>query len=1086
MPSKPVLDSQEFTSHTNKPKQNQPRLAKYMLPASDGVYPRPELFALLERHILSSRGIWISAPAGAGKTSLVASFLSRRETALLWYRLDEADSDSDLATFFHHLREAVVTGTGQDPGRLLPTLTVEYQAAGVPVFARNFFRSMYALLPTPCAIVLDNYQALSPDSQLHQLLAIAMEEAPEDITFFILSREMPLKEYARLRANQALAVVNGESLTLSKKETAGIAALYHGGPIDEGLVEQLHQHTHGWAAGLILMLQAGETPLETPDNSMAPEAIFNYFASQVLEQISPQLQQFLLQTAVLPSVEPALAQALTGDSGAEEHLAELQRRNFFVTLHSGTGRHYVYHPLFRDFLLHHGRKVLGDAKLQALRYRAGILLDASGESDAAIDLLLEARHWDEVEQVLQYAAPEMLQQGRNLRLIRWLGRVPASEMARRPWFAYWLGMARIPYDIPEGRDHLKQGYTCFREQEEPRGAYLSLAAILESYFFQWDDFASVPDWMEALEQLQQVYPLSDYPQLEARVMTGVLAGLCFAYPHDPRLKPVANRLYELIQQAPLQSETLHMAILLSMYYCWMGEHDREAEIVRNTSQFISQEGAAPLARLHARVNNGVYSWLVGDTEEAIYQAQVGLDEAQKSGIHIMDSMLAGQGTYAAVMSRQLDKAEQFARQNRRVLQPSRRLDITHFDYQAAYVAALKGNLDEALSYSHATVESSRSLSCYTAVTLAEIQYAQILGLMGRIHEARKVLESPDEYARRTGSSLFGSQVAITRAGLMWIAGDVEQLLAYLPKALAVARENRQIGPHLLLHDFITPLCQLALIHRIEVDFVSQLIHCGNLIPVATLPVPENWPYPVKIRALGAFHVWRDGEQLGLGTRSQNKPLELLKALIAMGAEDVPGARLADALWPDAEGDSASQNLRTTLHRLRKLLGLDILQVRDGLVSLDHNRCYLDVRVLQTELSRAETDDEFKPDQVRHLLALYPDSLLADCELPAAIEAREALRLRYLRTLAHLARRLRETGQSDLAIACYEKGLEVDPLAEHFYQDLMRCYLQLGRPAEGLAIYARCEQILDAELGVAPSAETRALRQELVNAGHETG
>ena len=1081
MPTKHVPGSRAPSTGKNNLNQGSPRLAKYTPPASDGVYARPDLFALLERLESRSKGVWISAPAGSGKTTLAASYLAQRETALLWYRLDEGDSDP--ASFFHHLREAVAASIA-DASETLPTLTAEYLAA-VPVFARNFFRSMYALLPTPCAIVLDNHQEVSRESALHKLLTIAMEEAPEEVSFFILSREAPSTEYARMQANQTLAVLNSDSLTLSQEETAGIAALYRGSPVDESIVAQLHQRTRGWAAGLILMLQSGETVLEAPGNELTPEAIFDYFATQVLERVPPVLQQFLLQTAVLPAVEPELASELTGDPAAENHLAELQHRNFFVTLHPGTGRHYVFHPLFRDFLLRHGSKVLGEAGLRDLRCRAGVLLDKCGESDAAMDLLLEAGYWEEAEQVLQRTAPAMLQQGRYQRLIRWIERLPANEMAHRPWFHYWLGMARIPYNIPEGRDCLEQAYARFRQQKEPGGAYLSLAAILESYFFQWDDFAPVPGWMEEMEQLQQEFPLSRFPELEPRVMSGILAGLCFAYPDDHRLPPVAARLYELVQAAPLQPETLPMAVLLSMYYCWMGAHDRETEIVRNTSQFISSKKAAPLARLHARVSHAVYSWLVGDADEAIHQARAGLEEARESGVHLQDSMLAGQGIYAAVMSRQLDKAEAFAEQNQRVLHPDRRLDTAHFYYQSAYIAALRGDLDEALGYSHSTLEKTRSLSCGTAITLAEIQYAQLLGLRGRIEEAQVVLESPAEYARRTGSSLFGSQVAITRAGLMWLAGDMESLLACLPEALAVARENRQIGPHVLLHDFITPLCQLALAHEMEVDLVGRLIRCGNLMPVDMLPVPENWPFPVKIQAMGPFQVWHEGKRLDMGAKAQNKPLDLLKALIALGSEEVSTIRLAEALWPDADGDLAAQNLKTTLHRLRKLIGPESVTMHDGRASLNRRRCGLDLWRLEAELARTEAAATPEPELAHRLLELYQAPLLSDCELPIAIDIRERLRMRYLRILEGLAIRLLAAGDTDTAIACYEKGLEIEPLAEGYYQGLMRCYLELGRLAEGLAIYARCEETLARELRIAPSAETRALRQTLAAASPPT-
>ncbi|HHJ11869.1 MAG TPA: hypothetical protein ENK00_01710, partial [Chromatiales bacterium] len=446
-------------------------LAKFSMPQIELVYPRKSLLHALDQLMARSTGVWVTGVAGSGKTTLAASYLARGQRRALWYSLDRGDSDP--ATFFHYLREAVAGIVGES-AQSLPPLTAEYLAAPSG-FARNFFRQMYMLQPGDCTIVLDNYQELDADSPMHGLLAIAMEEAPAGIAFLVLSREAPPAAFARLQANQVLAVFGNERLALTREETAELVALYCGHPPDADALERLYQRTRGWAAGVVLMLQSNEAERQEDAPGPTPAAVFDYFATQVLAEAPSALQEFLLQTAVLPTVQPELAASLTGDTSAASYLAELRRRNLFVMLHPGKGHPYVYHPLFRDFLLRQAASTLGREKLQALRQRAGTLLAEAGETEAAIELFLEADEPIEAGLLIERVAPEMLAAGRYQPLTDWIGRLPPQASTKRPWLRYWLGMARLPFDIPEARAHLEKAYSAFRASANTQGAYLSLA-----------------------------------------------------------------------------------------------------------------------------------------------------------------------------------------------------------------------------------------------------------------------------------------------------------------------------------------------------------------------------------------------------------------------------------------------------------------------------------------------------------------------------------------------------------------------------------------------------------------------------------
>ena len=145
-------------------------LAKTTRPSLANTIARSRLFCLLDR---SRKGpiTWVWAPPGAGKTSLIANYLAARSLSNLWYQVDIGDAD--IASFFYYLGQAVARRR-----RPLPLLTPEYRQ-GLAIFTRLFFRELYSPLRTPFVLVFDNYQEVSVDSPLHEVMCEALAEIPE-------------------------------------------------------------------------------------------------------------------------------------------------------------------------------------------------------------------------------------------------------------------------------------------------------------------------------------------------------------------------------------------------------------------------------------------------------------------------------------------------------------------------------------------------------------------------------------------------------------------------------------------------------------------------------------------------------------------------------------------------------------------------------------------------------------------------------------------------------------------------------------------------------------------------------------------
>jgi two-component SAPR family response regulator len=251
---------------------------------------------------------------------------------------------------------------------------------------------------------------------------------------------------------------------------------------------------------------------------------------------------------------------------------------------------------------------------------------------------------------------------------------------------------------------------------------------------------------------------------------------------------------------------------------------------------------------------------------------------------------------------------------------------------------------------------------------------------------------------------------------------------------------------------------------------------------------ETWPHPVKLYTLGRFELLLNDEPVASSGRVQQKPLELLKAVIAMGGRDVSEAHLTDALWPESDGDAAKNSFDTTLHRLRKLIGNDKTVVfRDGLLGLDPRYCWVDVWAFEQTLCRIEKDEgqgtgakgEGERVVVTRLaekaVALYKGHFLpSDARSSWSPSIRERLKSKFLSLIVRLGRQSMENGDCERAMEWFRKGLEIEDHAEEFYQNLMLCQQRLGQEAEVVKTFYRCRAILHKSLGLEPSTKTREI------------
>jgi DNA-binding SARP family transcriptional activator len=278
----------------------------------------------------------------------------------------------------------------------------------------------------------------------------------------------------------------------------------------------------------------------------------------------------------------------------------------------------------------------------------------------------------------------------------------------------------------------------------------------------------------------------------------------------------------------------------------------------------------------------------------------------------------------------------------------------------------------------------------------------------------------------------------------------------------------------------------AIEEKIETEYVQSLIRSWRVRPPA--PVAADWPWPFRIHVLGGFKVFRDSLPLRFNRKAPARLLEFLKLVASRGGASVSAAYIKHSLWPDGDGDAADGAFTNALHRLRKLLDDDeAILLSDGQVSINDCICQLDLWEFESlcsevaELARSGGPSiEQLTTYVDKLLGLYSGHVLGS-EAPSwAAEGREKARSAFERSVAVLGSTLENLGEWQTAATLYQRGIEVDGLAEQFYRRLMVCQKALDNRAQATETYRRLRDMLSIVLGLKPSPETRAVFESLTS------
>jgi LuxR family transcriptional regulator, maltose regulon positive regulatory protein len=366
--------------------------------------------------------VLVSAPAGSGKSTLVAGWATDHAGVVAWLQLEE--SDADPARFWVSVT-AAIGRTNPEIADHLEQLVAGSLGAGqviVPALVNEV-----ASLTDRLVVVLDDYHLID-DTDVHRGVERLIDLCPPQLTLVLITRADPPFRLGRMRVRGRVREIRAVDLRFDSTEAAALLGAAAEG-LDGHRLDDLCERTEGWAAGLVLAGLSLERSADADQFVQTfrgnDQLVAGYLTDELLAVLDDDERRRMVEAAVLHRLSGPLLDVVTGSTDGAHWLEALAAGNQLVIRLDAVGEWYRYHHLLRDMLLLEAQRSIPD-RLPELNRRAADWFETSGYPAAAVDHLMAAGDRERAMYLLRFVGPDLLGSGQLRTLRNILGRLSAD------------------------------------------------------------------------------------------------------------------------------------------------------------------------------------------------------------------------------------------------------------------------------------------------------------------------------------------------------------------------------------------------------------------------------------------------------------------------------------------------------------------------------------------------------------------------------------------------------------------------------------------------------------------------------------
>lgn len=1037
--------------------------------------------------------LFVIAPAGYGKTSLLVDLSTQIDLPFCWLALDALDQEPQR--FLNYLIASIAArfpGFGQDSRSVLSSMTsLASDREQVLVTITN---EISARIHDHFVLVLDDYHFVEGAAEIGELIGRFLQLAGENVHIIISSRNLPDLPFAPLMiARNQIGGLSFKDLSFRTEEIQTLFDQNQGMTLSQQDAETLQQETEGWIAAIHLSHGVPTAlPQFTPLISTA--VLFDFFSREVMDQQPGDLRRFMLLTSLFDAFDRELCEKVLDPLLTDEKLdwsslvRQVQAGNLFCELLDQEGRQIRYHHLFQHYLrsrIQYEEPALAWSILQGLAQ----LYEERQNWEDALQIYDRLNDYQNQARILREAGNHFISAGRVLTLDNWLKKLPSDLLHSQP--------ALVSL----------QGVVLFTQGDQRQA--LKLFNQAEAGLRHVDDYLQ---WIVVLVRRAEVYrqlnqyeaALNDVNQILSLPKTSLDPDQQAVYAEAKRIKGLALFGQGLIRDSlpwleealqdlrtlGLQNQVPILETELGVVHRRLGEPQVTARYYASALATLERSGNSGWkARL---LNNmGMLKYMTGELEEAHHLLQEAVRTAGLCGyVRIQTNALISLGDLFAELQ---DIESAYACYDQALTQATHLGHSMYIFYASLGEARLKRLGGDPLLALHELRQVQLSQVHLGSYERAFFHLEQGLCLLdgGQLDEARNSLSESLTLFEEGGTQ---TEKLITR---LW-HDTITAILLKRPMDPAILEV---LPSHREWHN-PTPLMLTAgrIFRWLKENGYARLfrasgfwlfIEQGNRTLERASTARENIHSPLKeashpkvprleILTFGEVQVLQDGHPLELSDWQTREARELFLYLL----QSPPRTKdqIAGDFWPDLSPARLKMRFKINIYRIRQALGQDVILFKDDRYGFNRSLAYTWDREKFDELFLASARRTIVPERIELLeqaRALLGGQYLEHIEAPWA----EAERFRYeerrkevLLTLAGLYLRKGST-QESLGLA--RELLSIDPLLEPAHRLILEACAAQHDPAGLSQQYHLYQQLLADELGMLPSLEMRRLYERLL-------
>jgi DNA-binding SARP family transcriptional activator len=1063
-------------------------------PLRDETLARDRLLDWLSLKI-HRRVVLLVAEAGYGKTTLLADFTRRTRLRVLWFRLDRGDRD--WVGFIAHLVAALrlhVPEFGPSTRALLSETATT--APSLEAVLDSFLRELAGASVEPTAFVFDDFHLVDDSADVRQIIRELLARGPERTSFVFATRSEPPIRLARLRALGEVAELATDDLRFDAIETERLFRETYEMRLEPSVLTELSRRTEGWAASLQLVRAAlhdrnpGEVRSFINSLSGAEGHLYEYLAEEVIGELPDDLQQFLMRTSVLETVDLKLG-PVAADISVDEasRLIDAGESHGLFGRGAPRVRHVVRaHPLVRDFLLDRLVRTIGIAGKSNIHLR-------TAQAAEAVDWRLAARHYldahqdAEAERVLAAALETILAMGAYQAAQELAGQLAGGSL---PGVEGLVLRSRLAFQRADGPVGLQLAEEARETDPESAAALFNLVSARTLA----GDVAGAIEANRLLGQATQS-AFADIGRAYERTVAASLNGSVDAA--EAELQLLADGLRRESQAHFLGVTLLNLALVRiskGSANSALGVAEEAVDILTATSSNIELI-AARLARVQALA-------LLGRLDDARQE----IDTATRAATSGQAIELAGEIGWAEALFGEVGRARSMVE----IVTAGVAADSDPGE-QAIHARALVRIGSGDLAGAAADVGQLRFGQPTTALAFEARRYL-LLGLVQLMQgrpEASASIRKGTEIAQAQGAYLWSfygrtlealaNATADPSAAVLAAAEHQPVVLSMLSDvattrladldsqaadAIAIEANERPwrwrvpVRRALTIGDVSERLLAAHLLEQIGEDSdIATLRDFGRRLPARRgarlgYALARRLATHVRIEDLGRVRIVK-GDTSTEGPEVRRKVLALLCLLLTRPRFVLTRDEVLDSLWPDHDPASALNSLNQTVYFLRRVFEPNYSEdLSPGYVGQDGETIWLDTDLVDCSSRRCleiirSMPGEPTAEGALKLATEYRGRFALDFAYEEwAVPFRDALHAAYLRVMEHAIRLDIAAGHLARGTFLAERAAEVDPDSEEIQLSLARLYRHSGAHAAAAEQYGHYARVMK-DLGVEPLA-----------------